>query len=306
MPTRKLWDHAIETKEGFVLKKEKVYPLLREEIEKVCEFVNEQLRKGYIRPLKLPQMTPVFFAGKKDGKKHMVQDYQYLNKWTIKNNYPLPLISDIVENIGTKRVFTKLDLWWGYNNVWIKKGDKWKAAFTTLEGSFEPMVMFFGLTNSPMPFQTIMNKIPWDLINTGEVASFINDIIIETEEEEGHDEVVEKVVRRLMENDLYVKLEKCKWKVKKVRFLEVVIEPEGIKMEEEKVKDILDWPTPKGIKDIQKFLGLANYYCWFIKDFTVIARPLHNMVKKDQKWEWMERQEEALKNWRRCLQKNWC
>jgi len=110
------------------------------------------LRKGYIRPLKLPQIAPVFFIGKKDGKKRMVQDYRYLNKWTIKNNYPLPLISDIVENIGMKKVFTKMDLRWGYNNIQIKEGDEWKAAFMTPEGSFKPTVMFFGLTNLPATF----------------------------------------------------------------------------------------------------------------------------------------------------------
>ena len=110
MPTRKLWDHAIDVKEGFVPRKGKVYPLSREEREEVREFVKEQLRKGYIWPLKSPQMAPVFFVGKKDGKKRMVQDYRYLNEWTIKNNYPLPLISDVLENIGTKKVFTKMDL----------------------------------------------------------------------------------------------------------------------------------------------------------------------------------------------------
>ena len=103
MPTRKLWDHAIDTKERFVLRKGKLYPLSREERGEVCKFIDKQLRKGYIRPLKLPQMALVFFVGKKDGKKHMVQDYRYLNEWTVKNNYPLPLISDIVENIGIKK-----------------------------------------------------------------------------------------------------------------------------------------------------------------------------------------------------------
>ena len=94
----------------------------------------------------------MFFVGKKDGKKRVVWDYRYLNKWTIKNNYPLSLISDVVENIGTKKVFTKIDLRWGYNNVWIKEEDEWKVAFTTPERSFEPTVMFFGLTNSPATF----------------------------------------------------------------------------------------------------------------------------------------------------------
>jgi len=209
MPTRKLWDHAIEMKEGFVPRKGKVYPLSREEREEVREFVKEQLRKRYIWPSKSPQTAPVFFVGKKDGKKRMVQDYRYLNEWTIKNNYPLPLISDVLENIGTKKVFMKMDLRWGYNNVRIKEGDEWKAAFTTPEGSFEPTVMFFGLTNSPATFQAMMNKLLRDLTNMGEVAVFIDDVIVGTKTEEGHDELVMEVIKRLEENDLYVKPEKC-------------------------------------------------------------------------------------------------
>ena len=205
-------------------------------------------------------MAPVFFVGKKDGKKRMVQNYRYLNEWTIKNNYPIPLISDVLENIGIKKVFTKMDLRWGYNNIRIKEGDEWKAVFTTPEGSFEPMVMFFGLTNSLAMFQAMMNKLLRDLINTGKMVAFIDDIIIGMKTEEEHDEIVVEVIRRLEENDLYVKPEKCKWKVWEVGFLEVVIELEGIKMEEEKVKGVLDWLTPKCVKNVQKFLGLANYY----------------------------------------------
>jgi len=120
--------------------------------------------------------------------------------------------------------------------------------------------MFFGLTNSPVTFQIMINKILWNLINTGEVASFINDVIVETEEEEEHDEVVEEIVKTLAKNDLYVKPEKCKWKIRKVRSLRVVIGLEEIKIAKEKVKRVLDWLTPKEVKDIQKFLGLANYY----------------------------------------------
>ena len=153
--------------------------------------------------------------------------------------------------------------------------------FTTLARLFEPMVMFFGLTNSPVIFQTIINKILWNLINTRKVASFIDDVIVRTETEKGHDEIMKEVVKRLVENDLYIKLEKCKWKIRKVEFLEVVIGPERIKIEEEKEKDVLDWPIPKGVKNIQKFLRLVNYYCQSIKDFVAIARPLHDMVKKD-------------------------
>ena len=294
MLMRKVWNHAIDVKEGFVLRKGKVYPLSREEREKVREFVKEQLRKGYIWPSKSLQTVPVFFVGKKDRKKQMVQDYRYLNKWTVKNNYPLPLISDVLENIGTKKVFTKMDLRWGYNNIRIKERDEWKAAFTTPEGSFKPTVMFFELTNSPATFQAMMNELLRDLINTRKVVAFIDDVIVGTKTEEGHDELVTEVIRRLEENNLYVKPEKCRWKVREVEFLGVVIGLEGIKMEKWKVKGVLEWPTPKCVKDVQKFLGLANYYCRFIEDFVSIARPLHDLVRKDKKWEWAEKKERAF------------
>ena len=140
-----------------------------------------------------------------------------------------------------------------------------------------------------------MNKLLRDLINTGRVAAFIDNVIVGMETEEGHNKIVAEVIRRLEENDLYVKPEKCKWKVREVRFLEVVIGLEGIKMEEEKVKGVLEWPTLRCAKDVQKFLGLANYYCQFIESFATIARPLHNMVKKNKKWDWTERQEKAFR-----------
>ena len=143
----------------------------------------------------------------------------------------------------------------------IKEGDKWKAAFITPEGLFEPMVMFFRLTNSLATFQMMMSKLLRDLINMEKVAVFIDDVIVGTEDEEGHNKVVAEVVKRLEKNDLYMKLEKCKWNIREVGFLGVVIGPEGIKMEKVKVKGVFDWPIPKYVKNVQKFLGLVNYYC---------------------------------------------
>jgi len=138
------------------------------------------------------------------------------------------------------------------------------------------------------------------------VAAFIDDVIIGTDMEEGHDKIVAEVIRRLKENDLYVKPKKCKWKVCEVGFLGVVIGPDRIKMEKEKVKRVLEWPTPKCVKDVQKFLGLANYYRQFIQGFTSIARLLHNIVKKDRKWEWTEKQEKAFEELKKNLHRNWC
>ena len=127
----------------------------------------------------------------------------------VKNDYPLPLITELVDAMGNKRMFTKMDLRWGYNNVRIKEGEKWKAAFTMHVRLFEPVVMFFGMTNSPATFQAMMNEILRDLINEGKVAAFVDDVLVGTETEEEHNEIVEEVLRRLEENDLYVKPEKC-------------------------------------------------------------------------------------------------
>ena len=134
-----------------------------------------------------------------------------------------------------------------------------------------------------------MNKVLQDSINTRKVASFINNVIVRMEKKEEHDEVVKEILKRLAENNLYVKLEKYKQKIREVEFLGVVIGPERIKMKKEKVKRVLDWLTVKGVKNIQKFLGLTNYYWWFIKNFIAIARLLYNLVKRNHKWDWMEK-----------------
>jgi len=154
--------------------------------------------------------------------------------------------------------------------------------------------MFFGITNSPATFQGMMNKILRDMINEGKVAAFVDNVLIGTETEEGHDVIVEEILRRLEENDLYVKPEKYTWKVQKVNFLGVVMGQGKIEMEEDKVAGVLNWPTPKMVRDVRKFLGLANYYRQFVKDFAKLARPLNNLTRKEEKWKWEVEQQEAF------------
>ena len=161
-------------------------------------------------------------------------------------------------------------------------------------GVFEPMVMFFGSINSPAMFQAIMNDLLRDIIEKEEVTVFIDDVLVVIEIEEGHDEIVEEVLRRMEENDLFVKPEKCVWKVREVGFLGVIIGPDGVRMEKEKVQEVVDWPVPKSVKDVQKFLGLANYYKWFVKDFAKIAKLLHEMTRKETKGNWGEKQQKAF------------
>jgi len=201
---------------------------------------------------------------------------------------------DLIDSIGKKMVFTKMDLCWSYNNMRIKEGDEWKAAFLMPEGSFEPTVMFFGLTNSPATFQAMINNLLRDLMVKEKVAVFIDDVMIVTEIEEGHDEIVKEVLRRLEKNDLFVKPEKCVWKVREVGFLGVIIGEDGVRMEKEKGQGVIEWPELRNMKNVQKFLGLANYYRWFVKDFAKIAKPLHEMTRKETKWSWGERQRKAF------------
>ena len=155
--------------------------------------------------------------------------------------------------------------------------------FSMPERAFKPTVIFFGLTNSPAMFHAMMNDLLRDIIEKGEVAAFIDDVMIATETEKEHDEIVEEVLRRMEKNDLFVKPEKYVWKVREVGFLGVIIGLDRVRIEKKKVQEVVDWPVLKSVKDIQKFLRLANYYRWFVKDFAKIAKPLYEMTRKEIK-----------------------
>ncbi|SJL18609.1 uncharacterized protein ARMOST_22206 [Armillaria ostoyae] len=187
LPERKPWDHAIELIPNAKSTLDcKVYPLNRNEQEQLDRFLDENLDSGRIKESKSPFASPFFFVKKKDGSLRPVQDYRKLNEMTIKNRYPLPLISELIDKLQGAKYFTKLDVRWGYNNVRIKEGDEHKAAFRTNQGLFEPTVMFFGLTNSPATFQWMMNDIFKDLISEGKVTIYLDDILIFTKDLDEH------------------------------------------------------------------------------------------------------------------------
>jgi len=188
-------------------------------------FLDEQLKKGYIRLSKSPYASPFFFIKKKDGKLHPVQDYRKLNKHTIHNRYPLLFIPDLISQVQDAHIFTKFDVRWGYNNIRIKASDKEKGAFKTKYGLFEPLVMFFGLMNSPSTFQTMMNHIFRDLhikhLQTGtRIIVYMDDILIATSSTRAaHKRAVHDVLLRLKEHNLYLKPEKCVWEISSVDYL---------------------------------------------------------------------------------------
>ena len=182
LPEWKQWDHAINLIPGAQPFSMKVYPILPVEQKELDQFLEENLASGQIHPSKSLMPSPIFFIDKKDSKLRFMQDYQKLNAMAVKNTYPLPLVLDIINKIleAKGKYFTKLDVYWGYNNICFKGGDEWKAAFCTNCGLFKPLVMYFGLTNSLATFQTMMNNIFKELIDEGFVAIYMDDILVYT------------------------------------------------------------------------------------------------------------------------------
>ena len=278
LPERRPWDHAIELVPNARPVSCKVYPLSQNEQKQLDEFLEENLRSGRIRPSKSPWASPFFFVKKKDGALRPVQDYRQLNDLTVKNRYPLPLVQELIDKLSKAKYFTKLDVRWGYNNIRIKEGDEHKAAFLTNRGLFEPLVMFFGLTNSPATFQTMMNDIFRDLINQGKVIIYLDDILIFSSDLDEHRRIVKEVLKVLRKHKLYLKAEKCEFEKTEIEYLGMIISEGIVKMDPVKLQGVEDWPIPKVKKDIQAFLGFTNFYRRFIKDYGKIAKPLTSLT----------------------------
>ncbi|CDO76040.1 hypothetical protein BN946_scf184891.g3 [Trametes cinnabarina] len=294
MPISRPWDHAIDLKPGFVPRDCKIIPLSPQERSELDKFIDENLAKGYIRPSKSPMASPIFFVKKKDGTLRPVQDYRYLNEGTIKNAYPLPLISDLFDKLKGARFFTKLDVRAGYNNVRIKEGDQWKAAFKTACGLFEPMVMFFGLCNAPATFQAMMNDIFRDFLAEGWMIIYMDDILLFSDNLDDMHKHTTQVLQHLQENDLYLKGEKCEFDKQEVEFLGAIVRPGEIAMDPVKLEGLKEWQTPTTVKQVQSFLGFANFYRRFIRGYADIAKPLNNLTQKDTPWEWTKECNDAF------------
>jgi len=211
----------------------------------------------------------------------------------IKNCYLLPLISELIDQLGTAKIFSKMDVQWGYNNIRIKEGDKWKATFCTNIGLFEPTIMFFGLTNSPTTFQSFMNTIFKPLIDRGVIAIYMDDILGFTDTHKQHTAVVREVLKILCDNNLFLKPEKCVFHQSKVEYLGLIVGNKQAHMDPTKISAIRDWPVPKKKQESQHFLGFCNFYHHFIKDYSKIAKPL-TILTGDIHFEWTPIQQTAF------------
>ncbi|KAF8670350.1 hypothetical protein RHS04_08628 [Rhizoctonia solani] len=233
------------------------------------------------------------FVPKKDGSHRLVVNYRRLNNQTKKNVYPLPHPDDLMAQLRGAKVFTKLDLQWGYNNVCIKEGNKWKTAFHTKYGLYKSLVMTFGLTNAPAAFQHFMNNLFKDLLDVC-IIIYLNDILIYSQNNVDHTKHVHEVLKRLMENQLFCKASKCTFHVTSVEYLGIIVLDKGFSLDKLKIQAVQEWPMPTKVKEVQSFLGFANFLRRFIANFSHMARPLHNLVKKDTVWKWETKEQEAF------------
>ncbi len=261
-----------------------VYALAAPEMEALREYLEDRLDRGWIRRSKSPAGAPVLFTPKKDGGLRLCIDYRGLNKITIKNRTPLPLIMETLDRLGQAAVFTKLDLKDAYNRIRIQEGDEWKTASRTRYGPFEYTVMHFGLCNAPATFQQYINEALAGLVDVICVV-YLDDILIYSERPEEHTGHVRQVLERLQQYNLFVNLKKCDFNTEVVEFLGYIITPDGIAMEPARIQTIRDWPKPTSVHDIQVFLGFANFYRRFIRNYSRITAPITNLLrKKDEKF----------------------
>jgi hypothetical protein len=258
-------------------------------------FIDKHVATGRIRPFISLMVSPFFFIKKKDSTLWPVQNYQKLNGMTIKNRYPLPLIQEMIDKLQRAHYFTTLNVRWGYNNVRIKEGDEWKAAFVINCGLYKPLVIFFGLTNLPTTFQAMMNKLFRDLISTGKVVIYLNNILIFTEDLDKHRQLVRQVLEVFRSNNLSLKIKKCKFEKTQVKYLGLIVGDGEMRMDPAKVSAVANWPEPENKKELQSFLGFCNYSRRFIKDFSEIARPLHDLTKQDVPFSWGVQQQHSFK-----------
>ncbi|KAI2655590.1 Transposon Tf2-6 polyprotein [Labeo rohita] len=244
-------------------------------------------------PPPLPLGLDFFFVAKKDHTLRPCIDFRGLNNITIKNKYPLPLINSAFDLLHGATVFTKLDLRNAYHLVRIKEGDEWKTAFNTPLGHFEYLVMPFGLTNAPAVFQALVNDVLRDFLNRF-IFVYLDDILIFSHTLSEHISHVRLVLQRLLENKLFVKAEKCEFHVSSVNFLGYVIEGGQVKTDPEKIQAVIEWPKPITLKQLQRFLGFANFYRRFIRDYSRVAAPLTSLTSSSTPFKWTQEADRAF------------
>ncbi|SLM34590.1 reverse transcriptase domain protein [Lasallia pustulata] len=264
-----------------------------EELKVLRKWLDDNLAKGFIRTSSLLAALPVLFAQKPGGGLYFCVDYRGLNAITIKNRYAMPLIQETLSQLSNAKYYTKLDIIAAFNTIRIKEGQEWLIPFNTHYGLFEILIMPFGLSNAPATFQARINNILrlyLDIFCT----TYIDDILIYSNDLQSHCSYVYAVLQALREAGLHCNLKKCEFEVTEVVYLGMILSTSGVQMDPKKVKCIVDWQTPSKLKDVQAFLGFSNFYRQFIKSFSQIAKPLVALINKDAKFQWTDNCSQAF------------
>ena len=276
------------------------YRMAPAELKELKVQMEEMVNKGFVRPSTSPWGAPVLFVKKKDGSMRLYIDYRELNKVTIRNQYPLPRIDDLFDQLQGAKVFSKIDLRSGYHQLRVHDDDVPKTAFRTRYGHFEFLVMPFGLTNAPAAFMDLMNRIFRPYLDQF-VIVFIDDILIYSGSEEEHAEHLRIVLQILREHRLYAKLSKCQFWLDSVTFLGHIVSAEGVSVDPQKVEAILNWKPPTSVTEIRSFLCLAGYYRKFVEGFSKIAAPLTRLTRKEEPFLWSEACQQSFDELKRRL-----
>ncbi|KAJ1116408.1 hypothetical protein NDU88_004620 [Pleurodeles waltl] len=293
LPPHRSYDCQIDLVPGGILPNCRVYALSEHENQHLRKYLDKFLENGFIRPSKSPTASPLFFVPKANGELRTCIDYRGLNKITIKNKYPLPLIPVLLEQVKKAKIYTKLDLRGAYHLVRMREGDEWKTAFKSRYGLFEYTIMPFGLCNAPAAFQFFLNDVLREYLDIFAIV-YIDDILIYSDNENQHVQHVKKILAALRKHHLYCKLTKCEFHVTTVEFLGVILTPQGMVMAEKKVKAVSEWPIPKSVCDVQCFLGFANFYRRFINHFSQTVAPITKLLRKKEKFVWSPEADQAF------------
>jgi len=259
------WDHKIDLQPGLQMRKTSVYRLTPPEMTALKEYITDGLKRGMLQRSEAPDACSFFFIDKKDGKLHPVQDYRPLNAITRKNAALIPLILELIDKLLGARFFTKLDICWGYNNIHIWEGDEYKTAFKTPLGLFESCIMTFGLCNAPATFQTFMDTQFADFLATGKVVIYLDDILIMATTLVELVKLTHGILQRLLDLDLYLRPKKCSFNQTSMEYLGLIISEGELCIDPVKLTAVSNWPTPKTMKEVQKWLGFCNFYHHFVK-----------------------------------------
>lgn len=297
LPPTRSCDHSITLKAGVEPPNLRPYRIPHYQKEAMEKIIAELIQSKEIQESDSPYSSPAVMVRKKDGSWRLCVDYRQLNAQTVENKFPMPIIEDLLDELNGAKIFSKLDLRSGYHQIRMSTSDIPKTAFRTHLGHYEYQVMPFGLTNAPATFQFLMNQVLAPFLRKF-VLVFFDDILIYSKNWEDHKRHIEEVMTALRDNELVIKLKKCAFGLTSVSYLGHIISQEGVATDPQKVEKIANWPIPRNVTDLRKFLGMTGYYRRFIKGYGVVCRPLHDMLKKEG-FQWGEPQTIAFENLKR-------